>query len=183
MILFTQSKFWSHHHNVIHTQKWSCSHLPNFECVWPSALYLRLLTTPITSHLVPGWFFAMYCVAQCSVMLPHGMSVTGTDCTQMPGIGRTFSGYSSMITSSIRVACWNSQFRGTHKFLRVHHVFEETLLSVVCAGQSQWHARPGWQVLVTVSPTRTNARAHPSLCSHPSGHGEFSMIACDTSLT
>ena len=51
-------------------------------------------------------------------MPPHGMAVTGTDCTQMPGIGRTFSGYLSMITSSIRVACRNSQFRGTHKFLR-----------------------------------------------------------------
>jgi hypothetical protein len=65
------------------------------------------------------------------------MAVTGTDCTQMPGIGRTFrtfSGYSSMITSSIRVSCWNAQFRGTQRFLRVHHVFEETLLSAVCAG-------------------------------------------------
>jgi hypothetical protein len=72
------------------------------------------------------------------------MDVTGTDCTQMPGIGRTFSGYLSMITSSIRVACQNSQFRGTHKFLRVHHVFEETLLLTVCAGQSQRLARrPG----------------------------------------
>jgi hypothetical protein len=80
------------------------------------------------------------------------MAVTGTDCTQIPGIGRTFSGYSSMITSSIRVACWNSQCRGTHKFLRVHHVFEETLLLSVCAGQSQRHA-PLQQVLVTVSPT------------------------------
>ena len=115
-------------------------------------------------------------------MPPHGMAVTGTDCTQMPGIGRTFSGYLSMITSSIRVACRNSQFRGTHKFLRVHHVFEETLLLAVCAGQSQRHARrPGWHSLVTVSPTRTNAHAHPSLRSLPSGHGEFNII--DTSLT
>jgi hypothetical protein len=65
-------------------------------------------------------------------MPPHGMAVTGTDCTHMPGIGRIFSGYLSMITSSIRVACRNSQFRGTHKFLRVHHVFEETLLLWVC---------------------------------------------------
>ena len=81
-------------------------------------------------------------VLRCSVFMPpHGMAVTGTDCTQMPGIGRTFSGYSNMITSSIRVACWNAQFRGTHKFLRVHHVFEETSLSAVCAGQSQRHAR------------------------------------------
>ena len=84
-----------------------------------------------------------------------------------------------MITSSIRVACRN--FRGTHKFLRVHHVFEETLLSAVCAGQSQRHGRPGWHFLVTVSPTRTNAHAHPSLRSHPSGHVEFNII--DTSLT
>ncbi len=73
-------------------------------------------------------------VLRCSVFMPpHRMAVTGTDCTQMPGIGRTFSGYSSMITSSIRVACWNSQFRGTHKLLRVHHVFEETSRSAVCA--------------------------------------------------
>ena len=64
--LFTSSKFCSHHHNFIHTQKCSCSHLPNFECVWPSALYLRLLTTPITSHLVPGCFFPIYFFAQCS---------------------------------------------------------------------------------------------------------------------
>ena len=114
-------------------------------------------------------------------MPPHGMAVTGTDCTQMPGIGRTFSGYLSMITSSIRVACWNAQFRGTHRFMRVHHVFEETLLSAVCAGQSQRHARPGWHSLVTVSPTSTNAHAHPALFSHPSGHGDFNII--DTSLT
>ena len=115
-------------------------------------------------------------------MPPHGMAVTGTDCTQMPGIGRTFSGYLSMITSSICVACRNSQFRGTHKFLRVHHVFEETLLLSVCAGQSQRHARrPGWHSLVTVSPTRTNAHAHPSPRSLPSGHGGFNII--DTSLT
>jgi hypothetical protein len=71
-------------------------------------------------------------VLRCSVFMPPpGMAVTATDCTQMPGIGRTFSGYSSMITSSMRVAYWNSQFRGTHKLLRVHHVFEETLLSLV----------------------------------------------------
>jgi hypothetical protein len=38
-------------------------------------------------------------------MHPHGMAMTGTDCTEMPGIGRTFSGYSSMITSCIRVTC------------------------------------------------------------------------------
>jgi hypothetical protein len=114
-------------------------------------------------------------------MPPHGMAVTGTDCTHMPGIGRIFSGYLSMITSSIRVACRNSQFRGTHKFLRVHHVFEETLLLWVCAGQSQRHAWPGWHSLVTVSPTRTNAHAHPSLRSLPSGHGECNII--DTSLT
>ena len=114
-------------------------------------------------------------------MPPHGMAVTGTDCTHMPGIGRIFSGYLSMITSSIRVACRNSQFRGTHKFLRVHHVFEETLLLSVCAGQSQRHAWPGWHSLVTVSPTRTNAHAHPSLRSLPSGHGECNII--DTSLT
>ena len=37
------------------------------KCVWPSALYLRLLTTQpeITRHPL-GCFFAMYCVAQCS---------------------------------------------------------------------------------------------------------------------
>jgi hypothetical protein len=29
---------------------------------------------------------------RCSVfILPHGMTVTGTDCTHMPGIGRTFT--------------------------------------------------------------------------------------------
>jgi hypothetical protein len=38
---------------------------------------------------------------------------------------------------------------------------------------------PLQQVLVTVSPTKTNAHAHPSLRSHPSGHGEFNI----TSLT
>ena len=136
-------------------------------------------TTPITSHLV-GRFFAMYCVVQCSC--PPAVAVTGTDCTQMPGIGRTFSWYLSIITSSIRVAYRNSQFRGTHKFLRVHHVFEETLLLAVCAGQSQRYARrPGWHSLVTVSPTRTNAHAYPSLRSLPSGHCEFNVI--DTSLT
>jgi hypothetical protein len=37
-----------------------------------------------------------------------------------------------MITSSIRVACLNCQFLGTHKFLRVHHVCEETSLLSVC---------------------------------------------------
>ena len=71
-------------------------------------------------------------VLRCSVFMPpHGMDVTGTDCTQMPGIGRTFSGYLSMITSSIRVACRNSQFRGTHKFLRVHHFSVWLKFSVV----------------------------------------------------
>ena len=63
--LFTPSKFCSHHHNFIHTQKkWNCSHLPNFECVWPSALYLRLLTTPITSHA------CLQCIALLSVHAP-----------------------------------------------------------------------------------------------------------------
>ena len=87
-------------------------------------------------------------------MPPHGMAVTGTDCTQMPGIRCTFIGYSSMITSSIRVAYWNSQFRGTHKFLRMHHVFEETLLLTVSsgAGQSQQHARRGYNNFWSQSP-------------------------------
>ena len=83
-----------------------------------------------------------------------------------------------MITSSIRVACLNCQFWGTHKFLRVHHVWEETSQSEACGSQSCVHA-PLQQVLVTVSPTKTNAHAHPSLRSHPSGHGEFNI----TSLT
>ena len=83
-----------------------------------------------------------------------------------------------MITSSIRVACLNCQFWGTHKFLRVHHVWEDTSQSEACGSQSCVHA-PLQQVLVTVSPTKTNAHAHPSLRSHPSGHGEFNI----TSLT
>jgi hypothetical protein len=73
---------------------------------------------------------SLQCIALLIVHAPHGMAVTGTDCTQMPGIGRTFSGYSSMITSSIRVACLNCQFRGTQKFLRIHQVFEETLVVI-----------------------------------------------------
>ena len=44
--------------------------------------------------------------------------------------------------------------------------------------QSCVHA-PLHQVLVTVSPTKNIAHAHPSLRSHPSGHGEFNI----TSLT
>ncbi len=42
-------------------------------------------------------------------------------------------------------------------------------------------ARVTFSSLVTVSPTSTNAHAHPALSSHPSGHGEFNII--DTSLT
>ncbi len=34
-------------------------------------------------------------------MLPHGMAVTGTDCTHMQGIGRTFTGLSSMIMARL----------------------------------------------------------------------------------
>ena len=83
-----------------------------------------------------------------------------------------------MITSSIRVACLNCQFWGTHKFLRVHYVWEDTSQSEACGSQSCVHA-PLQQVLVTVSPTKTNAHAHPSLRSPPSGHGEFNI----TSLT
>ena len=75
-------------------------------------------------------------------MPPHGMDVTGTDYTQMPGIGHTFSGYLSMITSSIRVACRNSQFRGTHKFLRGHHVFEETLLRSLPSDHGEFNNSP-----------------------------------------
>jgi hypothetical protein len=125
---------------------------------------------------------SLQCIALLSV---HAPPRNGCDWhqlhTQMPGIRRTFSGYSSMITSSIRVACLKCQFRGTHKFLRVYQVFEETLLSAVCASQSCVHD-PLQQVSVTFSPTRTNdAHAHPSLRSHPSGHGEFNII--DMSLT
>jgi hypothetical protein len=83
-----------------------------------------------------------------------------------------------MITSSIHVASLNCQFRGTHKFLLVHHVCEETSLWASCGSQSCVHA-PLQQVLVTVSPSRTNAHAHPSLRSQPSGHGDFNI----TSLT
>jgi hypothetical protein len=82
-------------------------------------------------------------------MPPHGMAVTGTDCTQMPGIGCTFIGYSSMITSSIRVAYWNSQFRGTHKFLRMYHVFEETLLFEFTL---IWRVRRKWWMRMGSSP-------------------------------
>ena len=46
---------------------------------------------------------------------PHGMTVTGIDCIHMSGIGHTFTGYWSMITSNIRVACLNFQFCCTHK--------------------------------------------------------------------
>ena len=48
----------------------------------------------------------LYNVLRYSVFMPsHGMAVNGTDYTQMPGIGPTFSGYSSMITSSMLVVC------------------------------------------------------------------------------
>ena len=55
--------------------------------------------------------------------------------------------------------------------------FKRSPLSL-CGSHSCVHA-PLQQVLVFVSPTRTNAHAHPSLRSHPSGHGEFNI----TSLT
>jgi hypothetical protein len=92
-------------------------------------------------------------VLRCSVFMPpHGMTVTGTDCTQMPGIGRTFSGYSSMITSSIRVACWNSQFRATHKFLRVHN----------CLDQRRHGSARTCSLHCTLTPA---ARLHAHACS------------------
>ena len=142
-------------------------------------MYLYLSTTHVISHL----FGCFANLLRCSVLiLPHGMAVTGTDCTQMPGIGRTFTGYSSMITCCIRhgVAYLNCLFRGTHKFLRVHQVCGEMSLSAVCGSQSCVHA-PLQHVLVTVSTTRINSHAHPSLRSHTSGHGEFNIIG--TSFT
>ena len=43
-----------------------CHFIP-MKCVWPSALYLRLLTTqPEITRYPLGYFFAMYYVAQCS---------------------------------------------------------------------------------------------------------------------
>jgi hypothetical protein len=38
-------------------------------------------------------------------MRPHGMAVTGIDCIHMPGIGRTFTVYWSMITSNTNSTC------------------------------------------------------------------------------
>ena len=60
-------------------------------------------------------------VLRCSVFIPpHGMTVTDTDCTQMTGIGHTFSGYSSMITSSICLACHGTPNSGVHWHTSIH---------------------------------------------------------------
>jgi len=100
-------------------------------------------------------------------MPPHGMAVTGTDCTQMPGIGHTFSGYLSMITSSIRVACRNSQFRGTHKFLRVHHVFEETLLLTTWPDTDALHTSVATTRIHTPECWHVGWSQSPNFCFSP----------------
>ena len=91
--------------------------------------YVHLFTIEITSHFVGGSSWQNY-VAQSSSS-PTGWlwrAPTAPTCQAAEALSP-----GSMITSSIRVAFLNCQFRATHKFLRVHHVCEETSLSVFYA--------------------------------------------------
>jgi hypothetical protein len=104
---------------------YTCSFIPSTLCVLSSTIFSYLkyefhtkrnvgfrlckfvFIRPRTSAGLPLWtptrissFHGKF-TSTLVFMLPHGMAVTGTDCTHMQGIGRTFTGLSSMIMARL----------------------------------------------------------------------------------